>query len=1107
MIFSLSPATTQLSTQVTMTQRVLPRGQPSLHLCELKTTHDKLAELMSRLGSCPQILGIYESQVTPLFRAIETLGCCCRIRPSARQKPLSATFELTDFDWVSPTDPIYLHTATNILTSSTAAARGSSARGPSSQPDDAESAKNPLRGLLPAPLGVGYLYHSHADNDQRAFFGLYLPRTHTLTLFVVNPYIRAQLPNAKALMLEHLGGAMNPLPAVDVNIVATMQRAHKDLNRLLATSAKDTVLVVQSSATLTGELTALQDIPNLPMPGNAHDSQYPALGWLPFTTRLFASRLLSVPGWLLDLLSFSRYGSVPLGNLTPPDHSSLSLPLLLSDYVYARNLHHATPAHVLWISTGRTPDLGTGLSGDMAITGSGTGLMQPSAADFVASSPDGHDPWRNPEISQTGTFKSVSIDIDITHLGVDALLESVHLTEMGDTEFVEDQQTSGAFLTDFAATENPDEGGAGPAGAEAGGAAGAQPSAKKESPTSQIPLGAAFARTPLQGSCAPALRQLRQMLAKWFADTELGIKTQAQLSAQQLEVPTESAAQLNLAGAECADILLVHFYRWVSYPHALLFDSVLHRQIHLLMRKVLFHLLAHLRTLGATVVYASFNRLIINTNKDSHEAAAAYFDYISQALRTVPLFALIHLQPTRSYRTLLFNDISNYGGVEALPGHSDLASLTDAQLGIHIRRITGDDSQPLGDEGDGEQPKPADGERQQEPAAPAAEAPPAPEPAPIPLPEGGDQTAIAEKPLPAPPSRSRPSEPRYELRLEAPPPVPAAPIISHWNFASALPEPLQRPLLMLISEFVYLPVGERNERFKAARERIREERRKQVEQALQEGRGEAEWKRIEAAEPPAARRPDDVAIVTNASREEQLRQDEALVRTYLMSHELQERLFSLVHTIIRNVNPGEKSTGVPFPATPPAGFERTAFSVNNPALAFIVTLCHLYGLDSAVEREVQILKKNLLKLVGILEFASEAQFVDPSRSFVIPDVVCTFCNMCRDLDLCRDPDLLAKNWACPQCSHPYDTEMIEDTLVEIAQQLSTSAQLQDLKCRKCGLVKNSYLADRCQCSGAFSTPGNAPILQSLGTLYRIARFYEMGVLRDCLSALMPGGAD
>lgn len=49
------------------------------------------------------------------------------------------------------------------------------------------------------------------------------------------------------------------------------------------------------------------------------------------------------------------------------------------------------------------------------------------------------------------------------------------------------------------------------------------------------------------------------------------------------------------------------------------------------------------------------------------------------------------------------------------------------------------------------------------------------------------------------------------------------------------------------------------------------------------------------------------------------------------------------------------------------------------------------------------LNRDLLRLVDVGEFSEEAQFQDPCRSYVLPEVICHSCNFCRDLDLCKDP--------------------------------------------------------------------------------------------------------
>lgn len=103
--------------------------------------------------------------------------------------------------------------------------------------------------------------------------------------------------------------------------------------------------------------------------------------------------------------------------------------------------------------------------------------------------------------------------------------------------------------------------------------------------------------------------------------------------------------------------------------------------------------------------------------------------------------------------------------------------------------------------------------------------------------------------------------------------------------------------------------------------------------------------------------------------------------------------------------------------------------LNNPALEFIKNVCHILSMDPAVQQQVctsshtlilncrhfiggryfhqvRLVKTNLLKLIDVRAFSAEAEFHNPCRTFILPDVICSFCSDCRDLDLCRDNSLL-----------------------------------------------------------------------------------------------------
>lgn len=62
--------------------------------------------------------------------------------------------------------------------------------------------------------------------------------------------------------------------------------------------------------------------------------------------------------------------------------------------------------------------------------------------------------------------------------------------------------------------------------------------------------------------------------------------------------------------------------------------------------------------------------------------------------------------------------------------------------------------------------------------------------------------------------------------------------------------------------------------------------------------------------------------------------------------------------------------------------------------------------------QVETLRKQALAEVGVRQFSAEGLYRDPCVSFVLPDVICTFCNLCRDLDLCRDSRLMDEDEVC-----------------------------------------------------------------------------------------------
>lgn len=69
--------------------------------------------------------------------------------------------------------------------------------------------------------------------------------------------------------------------------------------------------------------------------------------------------------------------------------------------------------------------------------------------------------------------------------------------------------------------------------------------------------------------------------------------------------------------------------------------------------------------------------------------------------------------------------------------------------------------------------------------------------------------------------------------------------------------------------------------------------------------------------------------------------------------------------------------------------------MKNPILEFIKATCAVLFLARDVTSEVLVLKRNLLDLINVREFAAEATFRNPCLPFKVPMVVCRTCNTAR----------------------------------------------------------------------------------------------------------------
>jgi DNA polymerase epsilon subunit 1 len=321
---------------------------------------------------------------------------------------------------------------------------------------------------------------------------------------------------------------------------------------------------------------------------------------------------------------------------------------------------------------------------------------------------DDNDMWveehENPRICVPGAYRTLCIDIDIHGLAVNTILASADIQDL--------EGADGAISLDVI------QGGSG----------------------MQTELDQDFAKSnfsPLDdiAACAGPFRILKTLITDWYSD-------------------------VTKTGNPYADSLLVHFYRWICAPTSKLHEPGLHRAIHRMMKKVFLQLMAEFESLGAKVVFATFNKVIINTNKTTRAAAEAYYKYIEATIKSKSLFACLQLNAKEYWEQLLFQDNQNFGGV-----------VLDAPVPAPAQAESDEDN----DE---------DGVNAEE------------------VPSGDDQEPGKEISSRTRSSGSAPSEPEQPSAEEGP----TMSIVSHWNICDYLPESIQEYFQILVGEFIFKPV-------------------------------------------------------------------------------------------------------------------------------------------------------------------------------------------------------------------------------------------------------------------------------------------------------------
>ncbi len=439
-------------------------------------------------------------------------------------------------------------------------------------------------------------------------------------------------------------------------------------------------------------------------------------------------------------------------------------------------------------------------------------------------------------------------------------------------------------------------------------------------------------------------------------------------------------------GNPMADVMVHHLVRWVESPASLLYDRSLHYYVQMMSKKALQQLMTDFRRVGSHIVFASANRLLLQTTKAEVGNAYAYSQYILKTVKAKPLFLFLDLEIREYWDFLAWYDEYNYGG------------------------------------------------------------------------KGCQQVVEAEN-----------------QKLD---------IIMHWQLSASLPLPLQPVFQDRVIEFIELMHSRKRPRVTTT------------------------------GDDSATPRPTPLPFKS-------LTNDTAETRTDVLgpsfSKALQKKIVALRRRQHTELLHPDLASDWAVPRLP--GHQLGSV---DPVLQLVKSVVQVISLDKTITLEARLLRRELLHLFEIREFSAEASFVNPTASLCLKQLACDECTATRDLDLCRDGELVppapaaddagqtapTAKWKCHSCGASYKKLRIEEELIAQVQVIVLEWCTQDLRCVKCARVRANDFMEHCACAGRWvSTLDVNEIQKRIGVYGSVAEFYGFKMLKRTVEEVSEGSPD
>ncbi|KYK54847.1 DNA polymerase epsilon [Drechmeria coniospora] len=224
---------------------------------------------------------------------------------------------------------------------------------------------------------------------------------------------------------------------------------------------------------------------------------------------------------------------------------------------------------------------------------------------------------------------------------------------------------------------------------------------------------------------------------------------------------------------------------------------------------------------------------------------------------------------------------------------------------------------------------------------------------------------------------------------------------------------------------------------------------------------------------------------------------------------LRKAIAALISQQKRELLHAELAGDYTFPVLPGSHLKHRGGAV----LELVKCLMQVLSLDKNINLEARLVRKELLALFDVREFSKDGTFTNPSESLRLAQVSCDSCTMARDLDFCRDEELLRAGgkgdedgqrqpWQCSFCHAEFDRIAMEERLVSTVQSWVVEWTTQDVACAKCGALRVNDLMEHCTCSGEWrELVSRDEVTRKLAVMRRVASFYQLRMLGDVVEGM------